>query len=274
MDFLIWEKEIGEEGTPHIQGYVRFKVRKTLQGAKRLICAEAHLEPARGSEGDNIVYCSKDRAVAADDWGEFGVPDPNIRQGRRTDLEAVISDVIIGSPVHLLFLCLMKVAGQPLHQIAQCHPQEWIKYHNGIVDLHRQLAPAVPIRRDVHTTILWGTTGVGKSHRVLSKYPDSFIVLPGRDPFGSYCGEKTVIFEEFDFEKWTIQEMNRFLDVWKCKLDCRYFDKHAMWNKVFIISNLHPDKWYLYCREELRAAFFRRITATYEVVSKEQVIDI
>lgn len=97
MDYLIWEKEVGEEGTPHIQGYVRFKVRKTLQGAKRLICAEAHMEPARGSEGDNIAYCSKDRDIAAGDWAEHGTADPLIRQGRRTDLEGVISDVITGT---------------------------------------------------------------------------------------------------------------------------------------------------------------------------------
>lgn len=168
----------------------------------------------------------------------------------------------------------MKVAGQQLHQIAQNHPLEWIKYHSGILDLHRQLAPAAPIRREIETTILWGTTGVGKTHRVLTKYPDSFIVLPGRDPFGNYCGEKTVIFEEFDYEKWTIQEMNRFLDCWKCKLDCRYMDKFALWSKVFILSNINPDKWFQFCREELRAAFFRRITHTYEITSKEQIIDI
>lgn len=98
MDYLIWEHEIGEQGTPHIQGYVRFKIRKTLQAAKRLIHPESHLEPARGSEGDSIIYCSKDRTAAGDDWAEIGVPDPNIKQGRRTDLEDVINDVNQGLP--------------------------------------------------------------------------------------------------------------------------------------------------------------------------------
>lgn len=103
MNYLIWEKEVGEQGTTHIQGYVRFKVRKTLQGAKRLICEQAHMEPARGSEGDNIAYCSKDRALAGGDWAEYGTADPEIRQGRRTDLEAVISDVISGMSSQILF---------------------------------------------------------------------------------------------------------------------------------------------------------------------------
>lgn len=168
----------------------------------------------------------------------------------------------------------MKWKGQQLHQIAQSHPQEWIKFHNGIIDLHRRLAPTIPIRREISTTILFGTTGVGKSHRVLNKYPDSYIVLPGRDPFGSYSGETTIVFEEFDDEKWSIQEMNRYLDCWRCKLDCRYFDKHAQWTKVFILSNINPEKFFLYQKQELKDAFFRRINKTIEITSKEQIIDI
>ena len=85
-------------GTPHIQGYVRFKVRKTMAGAKRLLDVQAHLEPARGSEGENIKYCSKDRLICGDDWGEHGVADPEIKQGRRSDLEGVIKDVKGGMP--------------------------------------------------------------------------------------------------------------------------------------------------------------------------------
>ena len=108
MDYLIWEKEVGEMGTPHIQGYVRFKVRKTMAGAKRLLDVRVHLAAARGSEGENIAYCSKDRAIAEGDWGEHGVADPDIKQGRRSDLEDVIKDVRSGMHERYFFFCNMK----------------------------------------------------------------------------------------------------------------------------------------------------------------------
>lgn len=52
-------KEIGEKGTPHLQGYVDFGGQvyfKTLQ----VIAPRAHWERAKGSERQNIIYCSKD----------------------------------------------------------------------------------------------------------------------------------------------------------------------------------------------------------------------
>ncbi len=52
--------EVGEKGTPHIQGYVRFKNQKEFKVVKNLIGDRAHIEPARGSDKENIKYCSKD----------------------------------------------------------------------------------------------------------------------------------------------------------------------------------------------------------------------
>lgn len=64
-------KEVGEEGTPHLQGYVKFtrKVRPMSVVENKRI----HWEKCKGSEKDNIEYCTKD--------GDFvtnikGVPRP------------------------------------------------------------------------------------------------------------------------------------------------------------------------------------------------------
>ena len=51
-------KEVGENGTPHLQGYVEFKNPKKWQTVKNLF-PRSHLEKARGSRQDNIAYCSK-----------------------------------------------------------------------------------------------------------------------------------------------------------------------------------------------------------------------
>lgn len=58
QDKYIIGQEKGEEGTPHLQGYVHFKVKcrpLSLGLTKRI-----HWEKCKGSELQNIEYCSKD----------------------------------------------------------------------------------------------------------------------------------------------------------------------------------------------------------------------
>jgi len=52
-------KEVGESGTPHLQGYVNFNDKKRLTALKK-IHDKVHWEKCKGSEEDNIKYCSKD----------------------------------------------------------------------------------------------------------------------------------------------------------------------------------------------------------------------
>lgn len=56
---FIYGFEKGENGTPHIQGYVRFKNQKGFKALKKLL-PTAHFEKAKGSDRDNFKYCSKE----------------------------------------------------------------------------------------------------------------------------------------------------------------------------------------------------------------------
>lgn len=96
MDYIVWEVEHVDDGTPHIQGYVRFKRTRDMASAKRLLCERAHVEPARGSEEQNRVYCTKEGDDA--EHGEQGVYDAQAgKQGRRTDLETVAERIRLGA---------------------------------------------------------------------------------------------------------------------------------------------------------------------------------
>lgn len=59
--FLIFGREIGAAGTPHLQGYFELRERKRITGCKKLPgLARAHFEVARGTAGESIAYCSKE----------------------------------------------------------------------------------------------------------------------------------------------------------------------------------------------------------------------
>lgn len=57
----IYGFEVGQCGTPHLQGYINLKNKKTLLSLKNHIGIDAiHYEKCKGSEKDNINYCKKD----------------------------------------------------------------------------------------------------------------------------------------------------------------------------------------------------------------------
>lgn len=58
-DYIIG-KEIGDEGTPHLQGYVEFKNARYLSSLKK-INQRIHWQVSRGTRQDNINYCSKEK---------------------------------------------------------------------------------------------------------------------------------------------------------------------------------------------------------------------
>ncbi|AXH73611.1 MAG: putative viral replication protein [Cressdnaviricota sp.] len=60
-------KEVGEKGTPHLQGYVEFnkKMRPLSLGFKRI-----HWEKCKGNRQQNKEYCEKDGEI----WQKWGFP--------------------------------------------------------------------------------------------------------------------------------------------------------------------------------------------------------
>lgn len=77
--YAIFGYEVGENGTPHLQGYLALKKPARVQSAKRdHLVGTAHIEIAKASEHKNRQYCSKDGNV--EEFGERGNP------GKRNDL--------------------------------------------------------------------------------------------------------------------------------------------------------------------------------------------
>lgn len=52
-------KEVGESGTPHLQGFIKAKNAVSFEHLKKIM-PKAHLEKARGNVEENLNYCSKD----------------------------------------------------------------------------------------------------------------------------------------------------------------------------------------------------------------------
>jgi len=56
--YLVVGLEVGEEGTPHFQGFVEFEHPATFDQVRKRL-PRAHIESAQGSNKQNRVYCTK-----------------------------------------------------------------------------------------------------------------------------------------------------------------------------------------------------------------------
>lgn len=84
VDYLIYGKEVGASGTPHLQGTVCFQSRKRLQQVISII-GQAHCSVTRYL-AQSIEYCKKDG-----DFSEFGEV-PEQAQGRGEEKRSELED--------------------------------------------------------------------------------------------------------------------------------------------------------------------------------------
>lgn len=82
IEYLVFGRERGSSGTPHLQGYVIFTAAIRIRTVKsRLGSLRYHLEVSRGTPKEASDYCKKDG-----DYEEFG-ECPEVSQGKRSDLD-------------------------------------------------------------------------------------------------------------------------------------------------------------------------------------------
>ena len=59
IKYCIVGREMGEQGTPHLQGYIHLKAKRRFTAIKKML-PRAHIERAQGSDEDNATYCGKE----------------------------------------------------------------------------------------------------------------------------------------------------------------------------------------------------------------------
>lgn len=74
-DYLIEAHEMGEDGTPHIQGYVVLTTKDRFSAMKKRL-PRAHIEPSNGTPYQNFLYCTKGEQ-SKQEWADLKELGPN-----------------------------------------------------------------------------------------------------------------------------------------------------------------------------------------------------
>lgn len=240
-------EEAPSTGTPHLQGYLSLKkaVRmKTLQNRLKDLDVKLSLFVPHGTARENRAYCT-DPEKGSNPW-EHGDVSVAI-QGCRTDLSEAIETL----------------KNESLKDTAIKHPEVFVKYAMGLSKLKQMFTPA-PAWREVNVTVLWGPGGVGKTRTAVQYSEDYYFVKTPQNNslwWDNYGQQKTIIID--DFYGWIKpHDLFRILDGYVLDLPIKGGFVYAWWNKVFITSNLPPEKWY---KSEVfenldKQAYYRRLT--------------
>lgn len=236
FQYIVFGKERGDSGTPHLQGFVSFKRRKTFRFTQDALGGKAHLERARGTPSQAAAYCKKDGA-----FEEYGICPGG--QGTRTDLLGVATAV---------------KAGTPFKEISEKYPAEVLRYGSGILRLRQYYRPNRT--QPPQIWVFWGKTGTGKTRRVWEfADQEKLYVHPGERWFDGYDQHPAVLFDDFDGSWFKLTYLLKLLDRYLMPVPVK--GAYSWWcpNTIYITSNQHPKDWYPNGSSEHKEALMRRL---------------
>lgn len=241
-NYLIIGKEVGEEGTPHLQGYAEFKTNQRLVALKKLN-SRIHWEYRRGTSEQASNYCKKDG-----DYYEIG--ELSKGRGNRSDIEDVRDVVANGGG--------MKEVMHITNSFQAVRFAEKLLTH---VEKKRDWAPEV--------TWLYGPTGCGKTRRAFEETNNPWISGKNLKWWEGYDAHEDVIIDDFRKDFCTFHELLRILDRYPYTVEVKGGSRQLLAKRIYITSCFHPEKVYD-TREDI-AQLIRRITHIVGIGIRDEV---
>lgn len=175
--YWVMGDEVGENGTPHVQGYVQFGKVVRFNAAKEMLGPRVHLEPAKGTPEQASAYCKKDGKFQ--EFGELRTPHTGGRMEKERFRDA-----------------LKRARDGDLDGLAQEHPDLYTRYQLTYLreaKLHRPMPAPVS---ELNNWWYFGSTGTGKSRKAREENPGYYLKRITKW-WDGYQGQDVVIIEEW-----------------------------------------------------------------------------
>jgi len=234
--YLICGREIGEHGTPHLQGFIVFLTNKRLNAARQAI-PRAHLEIARGTTDQAADYCSKDG-----NYAEKGTRPRNALDQAR-DQKEKWTDIIRSAR-----------AGTTEDE----YPREFIQY-NAV--LGRLYQPSIQALDSFSGLWFYGKPGAGKSRLARYLYPESYDKLLNKW-WDGYVDEETVLIDDIGQSHQLMGHfLKRYADHYPFRAEFKGGSKVIRPKRIIVTSNYKIEEIWRDDKEMI-AALNRRFKTT------------
>jgi len=272
LKYLVYGEEVGDNQTPHLQGYFELTKKARLGSIKKIKGFErAHFEPRFGTQLSAIDYCKKGDQ-SHQEWSTLGCKGPNFgRNAKITEMGVKASQpgATLAEKDNLIQNRLIAIRedirnGISEKDIYEKEPLMAAKFPRFISKTINWVTPA--IRENLKVELHVGPTNCGKTYHAYARYPGLYAtpVKSGTTLwFNGYNGEKVVLFDDFKGE-FALTQLLRLLDKYPIRVEVKGDMVWFVPDLVIITSNYNEDTWYVYeNREEHREALKRRITSRY-----------
>lgn len=211
---MVVTKEVGESGTPHLQGAVTFKIAKRLTALKKLH-SRIHWELAVCSDAG--LYCLKDGSVVL------------VNVDHRTP----------GKPKNFA-VCVGLVRNGELKRVRDEYPEEYCRHGRKFKEYFRDVVMPKDMEREVYW--FWGKKGTGKTRTAVEEAGESAWVSNGSFQwFDGYSGQAEVVFDDLRPTDVKYNYLLRLLDRYRMKVPIKGDMVNWDATRIWITSPQHPE---------------------------------
>lgn len=174
VKYLVAGREVGESGTPHLQGFVYFSEQKTLSAVIKLLPG-CHVEVSKTLD-EAIAYCKKDG-----DYFEVGIPPMSQSEKGKKGKE--------------YWEEVKKLACEG--KLDEIDAKVYVSHFTNLQSIARAHMTPPPVLDTLENRWIYGPTGTGKSRNARLDYPGAYYKACNKW-WDGYQDEEVVIIEDLD----------------------------------------------------------------------------
>lgn len=217
--YIIYGKEVGELGTPHLQGFVTFENQISLQSAIKKLPG-SHVEVAATTQ-QAIEYCKKEG-----DFTERGIAP--MSQKRKGEVERERWDEILENAKK--------------GDLEKIPANVRVKYYRTLKEIAKDHMPHVEETTELPGYWFHGPAGTGKSRAARDENPNAF-AKPLNQWWDGYQDEEVVIVDDMDpFHKSLAYEFKMWGDRYPFVAPVKGGAMRIRPSKVIITSQYTPEE--------------------------------
>lgn len=226
VKYFIFGREVGEKGTPHLQGFISLKNATSLNSlvkqCHKINCKKIYIKFAIAAAIRNFLYCSKDENFY--ECGERPI------QGKRNDLNKLAED--------------LKEKKTTVKQILLDKPMMFHQYGRTLTALEDTINNREKRNFKTNCTWLFGKTGTGKTKRVMDETINkSYYMVPNDNGWwDNYEGQEIVIFDDLRYGDIKYAQLLKLTDRYPYQVRRRGTHPREFVSKhIYITSSMHPE---------------------------------
>lgn len=250
VQYVCYTREIGKEGTPHLQGFIKCKKTVTTAWLVKMLPGIWCTKQSASDVDSAIDYCHK-KGAPNDKWPddvevpliEFGVRPKG--SGHRSDLDALHADIL---------------DGMSQRDVSNRHFGLYLRYSTGL-QRYWTLNASTATRSQPKIYWLWGPSGSGKTHRITnyqsSVEPDGSQSVSKDRPemyslthttsgtwWDMYNGQTVVLMDDLRGSWMPYSDLLRIFQSSPCQVAAKGVCHWLAAATFFVTTNLPPSELY------------------------------